>query len=400
MAGAFKRSSQRKGGGRWTASYVDEHGKRQHKRGYTDKARTLELARKLEAEARMVRDGLLTRRDQTAAIAATKPIAEHIEAFRGFLAAKGNTATHVSQVASVLTRLFSASGVTRLAEMRPERLQASLASIRGSRSPRTANHALGSLKSFLRFLDASGRLAEAPGWAKLLKPYSEHVDRKRVRRVLTATEVRLLLEATRKGPAVETRRGQRAGKRDPGAARVMTGHHRYWLYRLALETGLRASELGSLTPESFDLDAGTVTVAAAYSKHRREDTLPLAPFTIMGLGAFFVLAPRGQPIFPIPAKCGEMLAKDLKAAHIPIETAAGVIDFHSLRHTFISGLVERGTDVKTAQELARHSTPNLTIGRYSHTTEARKRAAIEAIDAKEGTPRGEDTGDAGESEDA
>jgi len=171
----------------------------------------------------------------------------------------------------------------------------------------------------------------------------------------------------------------------------MTGEHRYWLYRLALETGLRASELGSLTPESFDLDAGTVTVAAAYSKHRREDVLPLAPFTIMGLGAYFIGLRPGDQLFAIPAKCGEMLARDLKAAHVPIATAAGVVDFHSLRHTFISDLVARGTDVKTAQELARHSTPNLTIGRYSHTNEQRKRAAIQGID---------ETGSAGEGEDA
>ena len=37
-------------------------------------------------------------------------------------------------------------------------------------------------------------------------------------------------------------------------------------------TGLRADELASLTPASFDLktDPPTITIAAGYSKHRRE----------------------------------------------------------------------------------------------------------------------------------
>jgi len=48
--------------------------------------------------------------------------------------------------------------------------------------------------------------------------------------------------------------------------------------------------------------------------------------------------------------------------------AAGeVADFHAQRHTYISGIVAGGqASVKTCQDLARHSTPVLTIGRYSH----------------------------------
>jgi len=55
-----------------------------------------------------------------------------------------------------------------------------------------------------------------------------------------------------------------------------------------------------------------------------------------------------------------------------------VADFHSTRHTYISGIVAGGASVKTAQELARHSTPVLTIGRYSH---ARRRDLRKALDS-------------------
>jgi len=54
-------------------------------------------------------------------------------------------------------------------------------------------------------------------------------------------------------------------------------------------------------------------------------------------------------------------------------------DFHAQRHTHISAIVAGGASVKTAQELARHSTPTLTIGRYSHARLHDLTAALEAL---------------------
>jgi hypothetical protein len=56
-----------------------------------------------------------------------------------------------------------------------------------------------------------------------------------------------------------------------------------------------------------------------------------------------------------------------------------VADFHSTRHTFISGIVAGGASVKVCQELARHSTPTLTIGRYSHTRLHDVAAALDSL---------------------
>ncbi len=68
----------------------------------------------------------------------------------------------------------------------------------------------------------------------------------------------------------------------------MSGPERAMLYRLAVETGLRAGELRSLIRSSFQLDGDkpTVTVAAAYSKRRREDILPLRPELVEELRLF------------------------------------------------------------------------------------------------------------------
>jgi hypothetical protein len=65
----------------------------------------------------------------------------------------------------------------------------------------------------------------------------------------------------------------------------------------------------------------------------------------------------------------EMLRRDLIASDVPyvVEGPDGpeYADFHSLRHTYLTMLGRHGVDLRTAQELAGHSTPLLTA-RYSH----------------------------------
>ena len=67
----------------------------------------------------------------------------------------------------------------------------------------------------------------------------------------------------------------------------MTGYERYLLYRFAAKTGLRAREIRTLIVGSFDLYKLSVTVKAGYSKHRREDVLPLRSDTAILLGEYF-----------------------------------------------------------------------------------------------------------------
>jgi len=62
---------------------------------------------------------------------------------------------------------------------------------------------------------------------------------------------------------------------------------------------------------------------------------------------------KGEAIFPLPDKPGKMLQVDLEAAGIAYRDGAGrVVDFHALRHTFISNVVRSGAGVKVCQELA------------------------------------------------
>ena len=81
-----------------------------------------------------------------------------------------------------------------------------------------------------------------------------------------------------------------------------------------------------------------------------------------------------------PRHAARMLRADLEAAgvHYVVDTGHGpeFADFHALRHSFVSHLAAAGVGAKGLQDLARHSDPRLTIGRYSHTSEARKAEAV------------------------
>jgi integrase len=64
-----------------------------------------------------------------------------------------------------------------------------------------------------------------------------------------------------------------------------------------------------------------------------------------------------------------------------------VADFHALRHTFITNLAMSGVHPKVAQDLARHSTIELTMSRYSHTVMEQRSEAVARLPAFSTEPK-------------
>jgi hypothetical protein len=87
----------------------------------------------------------------------------------------------------------------------------------------------------------------------------------------------------------------------------------------------------------------------------------------------------GDPLLYVPTNPSRTLKTDLKAAGIPVRTEEGKIDFHALRVAFVSFVVETGTDLKTAQSLARHTTPELTMNVYARVRGSRLTEVAEAV---------------------
>ena len=87
----------------------------------------------------------------------------------------------------------------------------------------------------------------------------------------------------------------------------------------------------------------------------------------------------GEPLLYVPTHPSRTLRTDLQAAGIPIRTEEGKIDFHALRVAFVSFVVETGADLKTAQSLARHTTPELTMNVYTKVRGTRLSEVAEAV---------------------
>jgi integrase len=385
----------------------------------TDKAKAKQMLAKLTSDAALAGVGL----GDPYAEHRKRPLVKHLADFRQELEARDNVPRYISEVISRLTALLEGCGFVFIQDLNASRVMDWLADLRRKGQPRvplepgkewftpkeaaavlglkpgsvasavrrnrlaasgqgkarrfprgtvealqdrmcqgasvaTSNQYLTHVKSFCRWLVKDRRMGNNP--LAHLEAGNEQVDRRHDRRELTADELRKLLQATQSSDWV---------------FRGLTGRDRFHLYAVACGTGFRASGLASLTPESFYLDASrpTVTLAARRNKARKPCVQPLPQEVAALLRDYLKDRPAGQPVWggtwARDGKGAEMLRTDLEAAGIPYEIPGPdgplYADFHALRHSYITALGRGGVDLRTAQELAGHSTPVLTA-RYSH----------------------------------
>ncbi len=374
---------------RWMVAWTDEFGNRRTRRGYTDKALSERLARQLEDAARARRDGTIDAAAERMADHSRRPLADHVADYRTFLTAKGNTYEHTDLTEARIEQAGENAGWKTIADIDAATLSLHVERLRaGGRGPATMNHHLRAVKGFTRWLMTNHRLARDPLVG--VKMLNVSTDRRRERRALDDDELARLLAAAGANESVTiTKRYKRKVGPKKGeirlGTRTFTIPRRDTLYLLAASTGFRVGEIKSLTTRSFDLDADppTVTVEASYSKRRRRDVQPLRPDIAEALRTTLNATPRGEHVWPgLPHEMAQVIAADLTAAGIAAKDDAGrVIDFHALRHTFITRLARLGVTPKVAQTLARHSTITLTMDRYAHVALADSSKALAALPA-------------------
>jgi integrase len=401
----------------WYFKYRDGIGTLRRMKGFPDLKATEQLAAETERKASRVRAGYTDPGEEHA----RRPLAEHLKDYAAALEAKGNTSDHIALTAGRVSALLSGCGfvfpldadAVRTAQWlnalrrdgAPAELPdgesftpaeaAELLGITGAAvraaikrlnlaatgngkartfprstvealvmnrtkgcAPETVNHYIRAVRGFFRWLVKTKRIGSNP--LESLSLINAAVDVRRARRELTADELRRLFDAAR--PSARTYRG-------------LAGADRYFLYLVAAGTGFRASALASLTPADFDLDAAApvVTLPARFNKSRRVKVQPLPADVAAALRDHLNGKPANVPIWggtwARDHRGAEMLRIDLDAAGIPYAVAGPdgpeYADFHSLRHSYLTLGGRSGIDLRTLQELAGHSKPELTA-RYSH----------------------------------
>jgi integrase len=156
------------------------------------------------------------------------------------------------------------------------------------------------------------------------------------------------------------------------ALRRVSPPERWLVYETALCSGLRAKELRKLLVDHLDIIGGGLRLDAAWTKNRKPGFQPLPPSLVQRLAESAEGKAKDAPLLSVPiSHCARMLRLDTDAAEIPFSTLEGKLDFHSLRVTYTSFVIEAGATVKEAQSLARHSTPDLTMNVYAKTRPGR-----------------------------
>jgi integrase len=415
---------------KWYGEYRDKDGIEQCVPLSTDKTAAEQMLAELVRKAERGRANLLDPYEEHR----KRPLTEHLNDYRRYLKAEGNCAEYVAKTCAriqaildgcrfvFIPDLSAAKAAEFLHGLRKDPARPELPRGKESFTPRELVAALGGVRPprLARLLrrerlavEGNGKARRYPratveavqdhlcrgigvstsnGYLTAIKGFSrwlfknERTERDRLvslKRLNAKTDLR---HERRALIEVELQAVLMAAGRSAADFLGLTGLERLMIYATAMVTGFRASELASLDPSSFDLDADppTATVKAAYSKNRRKSVQPLPPDVAEALRRYLPSRPAGCPLWPGTwhKDAAEMLRLDLEVAGIPYRDSDGrVADFHALRHSYITLLERSGVSPKLAQELARHSDIRLTMNVYTHARLHDLAGAVEGLPA-------------------
>ncbi len=247
----------------------------------------------------------------------------HVHAFLGWLSARGIElgAVRTEDLAAYQSELFA----LRKKDGRP--YAASYQSMR-----------LSVLKSFFRFLARRGFLLHDPS-AEIEHPKTES---RLPRTILTKDEARRILEA----PDTNTPRGLRDRA----------------ILEIFYATGIRVSELASLTP--YDVDTEERTLRVVLGKGRKDRNVPLTRAAAFAIEAYLV---KARPQLVGPRKVRFLFLQD-RGGKMDRSTLARIVSHwakaarvkkhvtpHTFRHSVATHLLKGRADIRHIQALLGHS---------------------------------------------
>jgi integrase len=325
------------------------------------------MARAAESEVAKIKAGLIDPKALRIAEANRQPVLTHVDIFLASLKQSGRTPKHIVNTGAAINRVLSFAKIERLSELVPSAILPAIALLKEQGyAPRTIEAHIIAVKSFSRWAWRDGRASDY-SLVGLVKPKVQDFERRRVRRALSETELRTLIETTKTAPPW----------------RGFSGYDRSLLYAVASMTGFRRGELMSLKPESFRLDVlpPRIVCEAGYTKNGQLAEQPIPESLASVLRPWLATRRPRHPVFDrMTAWTALMLRRDLERCGIPFQDESSrVVDLHALRHTYITELGRAGLSIKVHQVLARHSDPKLTLNVYTHLSLQDTTRAVESL---------------------
>ncbi len=145
---------------------------------------------------------------------------------------------------------------------------------------------------------------------------------------------------------------------------------------VALNTGMRKSEILNLTWDCVDFDTNEITVLD--TKNGKKNIIPMSCKIKTLLSEKYKTESQNKYVFTNPITNDRYV--DIKKAFKTVCELANVekLRFHDLRHTAATRMVACGVPLPAVKEILNHASINTTM-RYAHTMRAQKESAVEAL---------------------
>ncbi len=270
--------------------------------------------------------------------AAQRKLADHLQDFLGDMRRRGKSEKYLSNIEYRVGKLISDCSWSVARDVTADSFQAWL---RGKQDlkDKTANDYLEAARCFFNWLVKLGRVGSNP--------------------LLSVEKAK-----TKDGKADEVR----AFSDDEMLRLLAVAGERKTVYLMAVQTGLRRSELEALKWADLHLQAVTpfVKVRASTTKNGKPADIRLLPELVSALAEIKTDGTNtDEPVFKSIPRI-ERFYRDLKKAGIPLQDTFGrKAVFHSLRHTFGTNLARGGVASRVAMALMRHSDRRLTDKIYT-----------------------------------
>ena len=347
------------------------------------------IARKHEANVALRRDGVIDPTLDAISQESHRTIESHLMGYEAKFAAANRSVQYIRDTLCYIRSIAEHAGFTIAADINADGVNSYANELmEKGKSARTVQANLTAIKGFTKWLTAHHKLPRDP--LSSVKNPNPKADRRRERRMLLPEEWQWLQSTTRCGAA-------RYG---------MTGQQRVLLYMTAIQTGLRAGELRSLTRGKLFLEADRpyIVCQAGNTKSKKMARQYVNATLCNDLRSHVATKAPQAKVFSLPSEfdMADMIRDDLADARKAWIKAAKqdpaerlkreqrdflaatnhegeVMDFHALRHTCGTWLAKAGVHPKVVQAVMRHSSITLTYDHYGHLFEGQEADAVEQL---------------------
>lgn len=155
-----------------------------------------------------------------------------------------------------------------------------------------------------------------------------------------------------------------------------TGLRNWTIINLMMDTGVRTSELVSLTDEDYNPEERYIVVKKTVAKTRTQRILYVSTSTANALNKLISVKPEGWSNYIFPSRDGNKLDTNQLARQFrTLSAEAGVkITPYQLRHSFATYALENGMDVVALQRTMGHTDIKMTTRYIDNSTKQLKQA--------------------------